>query len=363
MSEFRIDQITNQSGSRGPDIAGITTFTGTSGMVMPSGATEYRGGRGRGIFAGGYTPGASPFTGTRQNTIDYITIETLGNSSDFGDLTIARTISADAASSTRGLFAGGTLDTSPATQTNTIDYITISSTGNAFDFGDLLTTKGRSSGCSNNTRGVFMGGYLQSPTFTGYTGIEFVTISSLGNSSKFGDLFTGRYGASSCASPTRGIFAGGGESNPTFTGYNIIDFITISTLGNAQDFGDLLLPGGKRLLSGCSNSIRGLFAGGIESPLGSGANNNVIEYITIASTGDSIDFGDLTQARRFLQATANRTRGVFGGGYTPTPTAQGLNTIDYVNIMSTGNAQDFGDLTRLMNAGSALSDAHGGLGD
>jgi len=42
MSEFRIDQITNQSGSRGPDIAGITTFTGTSGMVMPSGDTYGR---------------------------------------------------------------------------------------------------------------------------------------------------------------------------------------------------------------------------------------------------------------------------------------------------------------------------------
>jgi hypothetical protein len=42
MSEFRIDQITNQSGSRGPDIAGITTFTGTSGLVMPSGDTFRR---------------------------------------------------------------------------------------------------------------------------------------------------------------------------------------------------------------------------------------------------------------------------------------------------------------------------------
>ena len=357
MSVIKVNNITNETGTAGPVFAGITTVSSTGFMTLPAGPEEYRGGRGRGVFAGGYTPGASPFANTRQNTIDYITIETLGNSSDFGDLTIARTMSANAASSTRGLFAGGTLNT--ATQTNTVDYITISSTGNAFDFGDLLTTKGRSSGCSNNTRGVFMGGYLQSPTFIGHTGIEFVTISSLGNSSKFGDLFTGRYGASSCASPTRGIIAGGGESNPTFTGYNIIDFITISTLGNAQDFGDL--SANRRLSSSCSNSTRGIFGGGIEAP--SGSTVNTIEYITIASTGDSIDFGDLTQARRFLQATANRTRGVFCGGYTPTPTAQGLNTIDFVTIMSTGNAQDFGDLTRLISAGFALSDAHGGIGD
>ena len=55
MSEFRIDQIKSQDASRGPDIAGITTFTGTSGIVMPSGDTAYRGGRGRGVFAGGYS--------------------------------------------------------------------------------------------------------------------------------------------------------------------------------------------------------------------------------------------------------------------------------------------------------------------
>jgi len=83
MSEFRVDQITNQSGSRGPDIAGITTFSATSGMLMPSGATEYRGGRGRGVFAGGRAPGYV-------NTIDYVTISTTGNALDFGDLTQGR---------------------------------------------------------------------------------------------------------------------------------------------------------------------------------------------------------------------------------------------------------------------------------
>ena len=52
MSEFRIDQIKSQDATRGPDVAGITTFTGTSGIVMPSGDTAYRGGRGRGLFGG-----------------------------------------------------------------------------------------------------------------------------------------------------------------------------------------------------------------------------------------------------------------------------------------------------------------------
>ena len=42
MSEFRIDQITNQAGTAGPQIAGITTFSGSSGLLMPSGNTFRR---------------------------------------------------------------------------------------------------------------------------------------------------------------------------------------------------------------------------------------------------------------------------------------------------------------------------------
>ena len=42
MSDFRIDQITNQAGTAGPDIAGITTFSGSSGLLMPSGDTFRR---------------------------------------------------------------------------------------------------------------------------------------------------------------------------------------------------------------------------------------------------------------------------------------------------------------------------------
>ena len=61
-----------------------------------------------------------------------------------------------------------------------------------------------------------------------------------------------------CASSTRGLLAGG--RTPTSWHLNIIDFITISTLGNAADFGDLTST--KFGLAAGSNSIRGLFAGG-----------------------------------------------------------------------------------------------------
>jgi hypothetical protein len=104
----------------------------------------------RGVFAGGATPDDGGF-----NTIEYIEISTKGNASDFGDLTVARGRNAGFGSTTRGVFGGGT-DNSNAL--NTIDYITISSTGNASDFGDLSSVKEYVAGLSNSTRGVFGGG-------------------------------------------------------------------------------------------------------------------------------------------------------------------------------------------------------------
>ena len=104
-----------------------------------------------------------------------------------------------------------------------------------------------------------------------------------------------------------------------------------------------------------SNSTRGIFAGGKNPSV-----NNIIDYITIATLGDAADFGDLT-SQRFQNCNTcfSATRGCFNGGSTTPAT---VNTIDYVTILSTGNATDFGDLT-LAPSGSAgtCSNAHGGL--
>ena len=81
--------------------------------------------------------------------------------------------------------------------------------------------------------------------------------------------------------PTRGVFAGG-------SAYNVIDYVTISTTGNATDFGDLLSTYDQT--SGCNSDVRGLILAGSRT----GANSNSIEYITIATTGNSTDFGDRT---------------------------------------------------------------------
>ena len=86
---------------------------------------------------------------------------------------------------------------------------------------------------------------------------------------------------------------------------------------------------------------------------------NGIEYITIATLGNAIDFGDITTATSALASTASSTRGLNSGGSTPSV----VNTIEYVTIASTGNATNFGDLTVVRKNHSGCSDVHGGLGD
>ena len=298
----------------------------------------------RGVFGGG-----APGSGI--NTIEYVNISSTGNSQDFGDLTVARRDLAALSSSIRGCWIGGVVVDSPVT-TNVIDYITISSTGNALDFGDLIQPGRGKSGCSNSTRGVFGGGNNDSSPLIHYNVIEYLTISSTGNTQDFGDLIISASNRSSCSSPTRGVFGGG--SSPT--NINAIEYVTISSLGNAQDFGDL---SSTRSASGsCSNSTRGLFGGG-----GVGATSiNTIDYITISTLGNSVKFGDLTLGRfSYSNSWASPTRGGWAGGYYYSPTLSSSNIIDYVTILSQGNAIDFGDLLTNMRQSAGFSNAHGGL--
>ena len=141
MSELRINNITDRAGSSGPIIAGVSTVTSTSHMVMPSGPTEMRGGRGRGVWGGGYNP--------TQNTMDLITIATTGNATDFGDLTEASRGIGAASSCTRAVFANG----DPGYSAD-IDYVQIATTGNGVDFGDSTQARRGSAGCSNGHGGL-----------------------------------------------------------------------------------------------------------------------------------------------------------------------------------------------------------------
>jgi len=290
---------------------------------------------------------AGGITPTRQNIIEFVNIASTGNIQDFGDLTRALNGAGGCASATRGLFGGGY---NPSVNDNTIEFVTIATTGNAVDFGDLLYAPTAPGGLSNNTRGIFAGGDAPSSV----NNINFVTISTLGDAKDFGDLLKKRrQNFGSCSSPTRGLFAGGYDDTSPASRTNVIEYITIATAGNGLNFGDLNaeLSFG---ISGVSSKTRGVFMGGYAAPAGV----NTIQYVTIATTGNAQDFGDLTISY-FARGggVSNSERGLAAGGANPSLT----NTIDYITIATTGDAKDFGDLLVARRHPGGLSDSHGGI--
>ena len=283
------------------------------------------------------------------NTISFVNIATTGNASDFGDCNVTSGRKLTPSSRTRGLIAGGY----PASNVN--DFETIAQPGNAQDFGDLNGSTGaRDAGASisNGTRGVMTITHSPSGVFNT---IVYVTIAATGNSVDFGDTSTANGRLQGASSPTRGVLFWGNSGGPAYNLVNNIEYITTSTLGNSADFGDKIQ--GQTHGGSFSNAIRGVVGGGVGS-VPSGTITNVIQFVTMATLGSAQDFGDLTYSSRIMGSASSPTRGLFAGGLNPTV----LNTISYVQIMTTGNSIDFGDLTSTSYGVSGLSNGHGGLG-
>ena len=169
-----------------------------------------------------------PSSGTFSNVIDYINTSTLGDASDFGDLSAAKRAIMTASSQTRAVAAGGRINGS-GYDINVIEYVTIASTGNVTDFGDTTVVCKLGTGTGNETRGVFQLGIGPS-TYTNV--IEYITIASPGNATDFGDSTVARaYGQDSAlSSPTRAVFGGGYGSSGTV---NTIDYVTIASCSHA----------------------------------------------------------------------------------------------------------------------------------
>ena len=197
MSDIKINNITDRSGSSGPVFAGISTVSTSAFMVMPSGPTEHRGGRGRGFFHGGRN---NP---NHYSDMNFINIASTGNASDFGDMSRKRNGSGgNVSSSTRALVAGG-YDLDATANTTSIDYFIMSSSGGGNDFGDLIEASNGFGGVSNDTRGIYGGAY---PSYSGV--LSSVIIASTGSASSFGSLISTSVASGGINSPTRGIFSG-----------------------------------------------------------------------------------------------------------------------------------------------------------
>ena len=277
-----------------------------------------------------------------------------------------------------------------------VDLITIPTLGNAVKFGQLHTARTSHGACSSSTRGIFLGGSPDNDS------TEYYTLASGGNGIDFGNLTsTGRRYTSSFSSSTRG-FSAGGKDDPAVT--NEIDYCEIATLNSWLDFGDLTVAA--LYWSGLSSPTRGL------TLVADDPASQVINMVTMASTGNAIDFGNQSKTGGYQSAAANSVRGLWAGGYSTTPrTTAGMsksieaimiasqgtsqefgdligtpaygdgsststraifagsggssnttNNIEFVTIATFGNASDFGDLMQPVGYAGVTSDSHGGLG-
>jgi hypothetical protein len=183
--------------------------------------------------------------------------------------------------------------------------------------------------------------------------MEYITIASIGTAQDFGNLTSARGYGAACSSSIRGFFIGGIDTStsPVYTA-QVIDYVTISTTGNGQDFGDMSST--KYDLGALSNSVRGCIGG-------KHSYNNTIDFFTLSTLGDVQDFGDLSGNTRSPATSSSPTRGLFIGGERNLSPNQPVDVIDYITIAATGNAVDFGDLAAVKKESDGTSNGHGGL--
>ena len=336
MSEVRVNNLTNANQTGGPTLSGITTFSSSHFFVPPQGNTASR-------------PSGSPVGALRFNTdtyhLEYYRGDTLGwaeieaSSPELG----GGTGSNQNALGARAIAGGGFLGT------RTIEFVTVSTFGDSQDFGDLIAAAaihGRQNP-TTETRMLFSGGYI-------INNIEFITVASTGDAIDFGDMTERKFGQTGVNDTIRGIFCGGASTPPfvpAHTGVtNVIEYVSIAQTGNAVDFGDLLLTG----FPGASmnNTTRGIIARQ-NGPVGP---NAIMDTITMRTLGNATDFGDCVSGTgsNVAGGVCNATRGILGGGYLH-------NIIQYITMATTGDAIDFGDLVTTQNICRSASSKTRGL--
>ena len=427
MSEFRIDQIKNQNATGGPNVAGITTFTGTSGIVMPSGLG----------VPDNILPGlrGSTFTAWQGLTATRAAVTKHAAIAPDGTQTADQIANADNSNNAKNIYSYQNFDTagtyvgeiffkrvSSSTTPYVSMYLDASAANESYvvfnlrdgivetDYNRLTEHSDTSKNTQYLMESVGNGWYRcaimvktisttnrpfsfwppnedldavdpTNPYFTGDTtnnkiyawhpllyrvepnknisevisnidlrignttpgAIRFNTDSMKleyyhGGPLGIGTDTTGEWVQITTDTPdiqtggTRGVFAGGYIGGNT----NVIQYANVDSTGNTIDFGNL--SGTRRGIGACASRTRGIFAGG--TPL-----TNTIEFITIASTGNATNFGDCLEVRRQRSGLSNSTRGLIAGGYNPSPSLVWTNTIEYITIAQTGDSVNFGDLS------------------
>ena len=284
-----------------------------------------------------------PAVGTMIDIVDVTSGGTANSSHNFGTTIY---LGGSCSSRTRGVFGGGYASGAQ----DIMHYMNIACEGAAVQFGDLSSNRFGANGGSNGTRGIFFGGSTgPSTSGNGVNNIDYITIATTGLVEDFGDLNYKPCGHSCFNSPTRAFSIGGTVPG---TGYvNTIEYVQTATTGRAANWGDLSIASGWG--AGMSNAVRGVHS------LGSPGYYTAIEYATLSTLGNTKDFGDLTTSLAQQAPLASPTRIVFCGGVNPSDNQVG--SIDMVEIMSEGDATDFGDLQTARKSMYYCSNGHGGL--
>ena len=310
----------------------VTASDGTKFGDLNIGYRYYAGGAAsnndRAVYMGGSGDATSygdTYAGYGTNKISYITCSTPANASSFGLLSTRPRINYQAVEGD-GTYAvsagGGKLDASNQASTdksvNSMEYVTIDTTGNSSAMGGLTAAREMQSALSNGTTMVVGGGMFTqhssagSPMYVTYNIMDYFVVANFGSASDFGDLLnhTTQLAGAGTGAGDRGLFMGGltftpysGNSYPSSTYSDVIQYITVSSPGNAQDFGDLRggfagsQASGDAYTHGCCNATQAQYVGGYSYRTGSGASLSEIQTVTMDTMGNATKHGDLTYAR------------------------------------------------------------------
>jgi hypothetical protein len=255
----------------------------------------------------------------------------------------------------RGIFAAGGdnfrhPESSPLYKCEDSCYISISTPGNSIVFGNGTTggdlSRTACSGASGKGRGLIMGGHSgRWPSTTVYADIKYVTISTPGNVTNFGNLTAARTYCEACSNGIRALNISGqigtSGSASTWAWQQNVDYVTIATTANAGDFGDLISP--------WNGGTYGAEGDGVYAVSLSNDNSSAdYLYFNISTLGNATKWGDARSGAGLgagvnvesnSVSASNGFRGVYGGGY---DAGQINHTIDYITFATPSNASQFG---------------------
>ena len=278
--------------------------------------------------------------------IQYFSHTSSGNAADFGDLPTGAYGAAACTNAINAFRLGGSTTTSSYQKTNTIETWVCATTGNATDFGDIGAYTYYSHANSDGTIGIVVWGRSKSSSGQAngdYTNdVERFTMATAGNASDHGDLTYARGYGGSVANATRMVnFGGYNATDPYY--HKDCDYLTIATAGNCVDFGDLIKLNHYCTGVGSGSGDRGLQMGGMARVLPSGGfYTDEIQYVDISTPGNATDSGDLAYASGEMVAGSNNaTDGFKSGGYN---SGSAQNYIQKSVLATGANATDYGDL-------------------